>query len=351
MYISTLTLSNFRCHSERTCVLSPRVTIVSGDNASGKTSVLEALYMLSRGSGFREVEEVELLTSGRQDGYIMGDLQEAGDVSIESTITYVRSDDRLLKHYLLNKSKVGLLRYRRAQKPVVLFAPQMIDIIVHGPSYRREYLDSVLSGTDPVYAQSLREYGAGLRTRNKILEDHTDATALRRDLEYWDIYLEERAAIITSARAAYTDYIAHAREFAGRQFAIQYLSNPLTRDRLHEKFGIEMSARRTVIGPQKDDFVIILTDSSEPLSVHAYASRSQQRIALLWIKMREISYITEKTKEDPLVLLDDMFSELDSTNRRVLTSLIPDHQTVITTTDDEVLSAEAWHDSARIDIG
>ncbi len=351
MYLKSLALSHFRCHRKLSKFqFSEHVTIVSGENAKGKTSILEALYMLSRGKGFREQEEIELITFEENSGYIAGAYEGTSNQKLESSVTYQRSGEILEKRYILDKTPVGLVKYRRSQIPVVLFAPHQIDIIVHGPSYRREYLNTVLTLTNPQYAKVLREYESALRKRNAILEDHDSLSKLKEDLVFWDAYLAERADFVTSSRKEYIDFMNEQDAFASKNLRIQYVPNTLTVEKLQEKFPTESAARRTLIGPQKDDFVILLGNDGKGINAHMFASRSQQRLALLWLKMRELEYLRKTLGMDPILLLDDMYSEFDSPNKHIITSLIPHYQTVITTTEEVELPEDIAKEAGKIEL-
>ena len=348
MILKLLTLSHFRCHSKTSeFEFSDRITMITGDNARGKTSLLEALYVASRGRGFREHEEIELLTLGEDQGYVVGSYTVSGG-ELESSINYVRAGDTLDKRYMLDRTPVGLVRYRKAQVPVVLFAPHQTDIIVHGPSYRREYLNVVLSLTNVHYVKALREYESALRKRNAILEDHTNIKKLQEDLIFWDEYLAERSQVITEARQQYAMFINEDREFAGKRLHIQYIPNNLTVERLQGKFATEAAARRTLIGPQKDDFVISIATDDQDINVHMFASRSQQRLSLLWIKMRELAYVSRELGMRPILLLDDIYSEFDAPNKHVITSLIPHYQTIITAIENVELPREIARSAKEI---
>lgn len=337
MILQSLSLENFRCHKgQRDFDFSEGTTIVMGENARGKTTILEAIYMLSRGKGFREENEIELLSFGTEHGYVGGGFM-GDDAQVESTITYQSTGDSLAKRYFLDKTPVGLVRYRRAQTPVVLFAPEQLDIITHSPTYRREYLDSILAAVDPTYMKIVREYESALRKRNAILETYESISELKKSLEFWDSYLVERAALITKSRSDYIDFLNSSPDFAGKDFQAIYLRNELTHDRLQERFETEASARRTLIGPQKDDIEIRIITGDRAANVHMYASRSQQRLTLLWLKMRELDYLHVHLKVRPIVLLDDIYSEFDAANRGVISALIPAFQTVVSTTDDVML--------------
>lgn len=306
--------------------------------------------MVSRGRGFREHEELELLTLGENQGFSIGAYSLPSGGELESSINFVRTEDTLEKRYMLDRTPVGLVRYRKAQVPVVLFAPHQTDIIVHGPAYRREYLNGVLSLINIHYAKALREYESALRKRNAILEDHTDTKKLQEDLQFWDRYLAERSQRITEARQHYITFMNESSEFAGKQLHIEYIPNTLTVERLQEKFVTEIAARRTLIGPQKDDFVISIANDDQDINVHMFASRSQQRLSLLWIKMRELAYVSRELGMNPILLLDDIYSEFDAPNKHIITSLIPHYQTVITAIENVDLPAEIAQFAGEIEL-
>lgn len=351
MVLKSLALSHFRCHRKISKFqFSDHVTIVSGENAKGKTSILEAIYMLSRGKGFREQEEIELITFEESSGYVAGVYEGSDNQRLESSVTYQRSGETLEKRYILDKTPVGLVKYRRSQVPVVLFAPHQIDIIVHGPSYRREYLNAVLTLTNPQYAKVLREYESALRKRNAILEDYESLSKLKEDLIFWDAYLAERADYITSSRREYIDFMNEQGVFAAKKLKVEYIPNILTVKKLQEKFDTESAARRTLIGPQKDDFLVLIGTEKEGVNVHMYASRSQQRLTLLWLKMRELEYLRKTLGMKPILLLDDMYSEFDSPNKHIITNLIPHYQTVITTTEEIDLPDGIAREAGKIEL-
>lgn len=205
----------------------------------------------------------------------------------------------------------------------------------------------------------------------------TPLASSKEDLVFWDAYLAERGDFITSSRKEYIDFMNEQDAFAGKNLRIQYVPNTLTVVKLQEKFPTESAARRTLIGPQKDDFVVYLIGSSlrprppsaapqalsggesasggdaaisQDVNVHTFASRSQQRLALLWLKMRELEYLRKTLGMDPILLLDDMYSEFDSPNKHIITSLIPHYQTVITTTEEVDLPADIAKEAGKIEL-
>jgi len=146
------------------------------------------------------------------------------------------------------------------------------------------------------------------------------------------------SAVITAGRTRFVQYLNNHQEKATKPFSISYHSDPCTRDRLREVSALERRFRRTVIGPQKDDFQIFLHESSKgrKKEVHLYGSRSEQRMAIFWLKLNELSYLEELSGIRPILLLDDIFSELDDTNRHLVTNVIKEYQTIATTTEEEI---------------
>ncbi|MEI6326680.1 MAG: DNA replication and repair protein RecF [Candidatus Roizmanbacteria bacterium] len=358
MILHSLELRHFRCH--HTYVLaqfSPHLNLIVGPNAMGKTSILEAIYMLSQGRGFREDDEIELLTVDRDDGFVSASYKIGEDQVHEASVTYQRDDLYLNKKYFIDKAPTSIGKFRRTQVSAVLFAPHHLDIITHSPTYRREYLDTVISRVDPVYAKAIREYGLALRKRNALLEEEMDAQTRHQQLAFWNQYLIERADIIFNARRKYIEMLNDAGHFAHRWFKAIYHANRMTPDRLAEKQDTEIAARRTLIGPQKDDVEILIStqdsktvDPTSFRNVHHFGSRSQQRLALLWLKIREIEYLEAISKSKPLLLLDDILSEFDESNRRLILELIPRYQTVMTSAEEDLLDHTILPESILIRV-
>lgn len=356
MLLTSLSLCRFRCHLDlQDLEIGAHLSLVSGENARGKTSILEAIYLLSHGKGFREDEELELLTFGADNGYVGGSY--SGTQSHEASVTYQRQDDALAKKYLLNKAATTVSKFRMIQTPAVLFAPHQLDIVTHSPSYRREYLDTTIGRFDPIYAKSVREYAVAMRKRNMILETLTEGSALDQQLEFWDAYLIERADIITTARQSYLTMLHANPVCARRAFRVVYHANYFSREHLESTRHAERHARRTLIGPQKDDFEILICEDenkfanqSQYRNVQRYGSRSQQRLALLWLKLTEIDHLKNRLHVSPLLLLDDIFSEFDPAHQQIIYSLLPHYQTVITSTEDHLPALQSGGEVVEIKV-
>ena len=163
---------------------------------------------------------------------------------------------------------------------------------------------------------------------------------LRDELQFWNDYLLEHGKFIQEMRAAYMDYLNEKPEIQDKSFKIEYLPNVINEERFAERFELEKRMRKTSIGPQKDDFEITINNEDVSKNVHLYGSRSEQRLSMFWLKLSEIRYIEQATGKRPLLLLDDVFSELDNKNKKMVMEFLPDYQTILTTTEDELLEID-----------
>jgi DNA replication and repair protein RecF len=205
------------------------------------------------------------------------------------------------------------------------------------PEVRRKYFDRFLSSGDLEYKKRLTNYENALRKRNKVLETYRNDEQLKEELAFWNTYLEEQAIYVAGRRDAYCEFLNKNKKIDNKEFSIKYLNNELTKDKLKEMFEVEKRYRRTLIGPQKDDFAIYEETDHISKNLHHFGSRSEQRLGVFWLKLNEIGYLEKIFGKRPILLLDDIFSELDAKNKKLILDLIKKHQTVVTTTEIELL--------------
>jgi DNA replication and repair protein RecF len=335
MNITSISLSNIRNFSKNHFEFSPHLTLIVGENARGKTNLLESVHVAVYGTGFRESRELELIQWNKPQAVVESTFIDEDVESLYQVQLSQKENNRVEKRYFINKTHKSSDHYRAHQTHAVLFAPQSLDIITRSPSRRRSYLDHVLSSTDLQYKTHLRNYENAVRKRNKVLEQHSSVQALKQELTFWNDYLVERALYITKKREDYIQFLNDHQSIDGRSFHINYLKNECTHDRLENCFAKEQIIRRTFIGPQKDDFEI---SQQLPLdkNIHLYGSRSEQRIAIFWLALNEIKYVERELKKKPILLLDDIFSELDEHNKELVMHMILQCQTIITTTEPKL---------------
>lgn len=338
MILKSISLQNFRSYSKTQFTFDPHFTVVVGPNASGKTNLVEAISFLSTGKSFRISKEKQVITFGKSVTHIGGTLSDEDESEkLEMTLS-LNLNDFLQKRYLIN----GVSKRRSSfagQLPTVLFTPLDLVIVSGQPGDKRRFLDTVLEQTDPQYASALLVYGKALRQRNALLEFVQKSG--RRDEErfaYWDNLLITNGNLLTEKREA---FIAYLNQRTKKLFPCMliYDKSLMSVDRLLQYKDAEVASGMTLVGPQRDDVII---QSWHPVSkeledVRYFCSRGQQRLVTLELKNAQITYLEEQLEVKPLLVLDDIFSELDSEHIELVLRLAHDFQTIITTTHKEFL--------------
>lgn len=333
MLLKQIRFHNFRHFTADTFSFNPFLTIVIGENSRGKTNLLEGIFFLTTGAGFREEKEEELIFLGRESGFVEGTFG-LKDTVFQFKITLFKKEKGTEKNFFIAKAKKKHSQYVKEQTKAVLFTPEQIEMIIGAPSLRRDYFNKLISFYNFEYKKRLDNFDHALRRRNKVLERYYDEAKLKEELKFWDDYLINQASYITRERQMYINHLNKNQKLDAKEFSIEYLKDEMTKGRLEEVFEEEKRWRRTLIGPQKDDCQIYLAGKN----IHHFGSRSEQRMALFWLKMNEIRYYEEMYRKKPIILLDDVFSELDLHNRKIVIDLIKKYQTVVTTTDIEMIN-------------
>lgn len=353
MILKRVQLHNFRNIASKVFDISSGLTIVVGENAKGKTNILESIHCIINGVGFRESKEEELILFNTTEAQLDGLFDKNKTPYQFRMLLQKDNSGKVLKHFFVQKVRKGQTLYKQEQTKCVLFAPEQIDIITASPDVRRDYFNTLISTFDHPYKKHLVQYEQALRKRNKVLEHAFDSANLAEELSFWDVYLQKEAEYITQKRKEYVQFLNMHPHLDGKDFRIEYNSNEFTFERLKEKKDLELRVRKTLIGPQKDDWVISLKNkNTDWKNIQKYGSRSEQRLGVFWLKMNEIHYIEEKLEIHPLLLLDDVFSEFDHENKERIVRLIEKYQTVMTTTEKDLVSEiQKDHDtSATITI-
>lgn len=314
--------------------LHPGCTIIVGENARGKTNMLEAIYMSVHGYGYREKTENELINWDAKEA-VVETVWAEDNINSRFGIHLRNAGDSTLKKYYVQKSAKTAAQYVSYQTKAVLFAPEHIDIISGSPDKRREYINDILCVSDTEYKKKLHNFNNALYKRNKLIEKHKDINALKEELIFWNQYLTEQAQYVTSKRIDYVSYLNSHPAIDHRNFNVSYSPNQFTIERASEFFPAETRFRRSLIGPQKDEFLIQLEDKHTK-AVRNFGSRSEQRLAVFWLKLNELGYFELVFKKRPILLLDDIFSELDVKNKALIINLIGKYQVVLTTTETEL---------------
>lgn len=312
-------------------MFSDKTTLLVGVNTIGKTNLLEATYLLATGKSFKAGLDGEMISYdsevGRIKGRIIGD--DKIDLEIVLTKGLVGGEKASKKRFFVN----GIARRMSdfvGNLKAVYFRPEDLDLVTDSPSLRRRYLDQVLFQIDKEYARNSLSYEKGLRQRNRLLEDIRENGSPRSQLLFWNQLLIRSGEYLTQLREEYIDFINGSERY---NYTIEYDKSIVSPARLEEYAEEEIAAAATLVGPHRDDFTFKLKGRD----LNAYGSRGEQRMGVLCLKLCELEFIANKTGQRPILLLDDIFSELDEEHRNLVLEIIPAQQTIITTTDLELV--------------
>lgn len=342
MKLERLELQNFRSYPKHTLHFRD-MTVLIGPNAAGKTNVLEAIYLTATGTSFRAGVTEEMIAFGADIAHVTAIVEnEAELISLGVVLTPgVYLGKRIQKRrYLVD----GAPRTRATfvgRLVSVLFRPEDLRLIEGSPSRRRAFLDDTLIQASPTYARALTAYEGALRRRNKILDLIRDGTARRAQLSFWDATLIKNGNIMTDFRRDLLEQLSLMQVDFG-SYRLEYDASTISETRLAQYADEEVAAGYTLVGPHKDDFVIQSRESKKDISTERnlmkYGSRGEQRLGVLFMKLGIMQYLENKLHVKPLLLLDDIFSELDEVHRKEVLRMTEGRQTIITTAEDSVLA-------------
>lgn len=331
--IKSISLQNFRSYKKQEFEFSLDTTLIIGPNTIGKTNILEAIFLVSTGKSFKTDKDPQMLEFGKEVGRVGAIV---GDLKLEVIITngYVNGAKSQYKKFLVNG--VPKRRVDFAGNLIsVLFSPQDLDIIVDSPSLRRKFLDNVLEQVDRDYRIANIAYVKAVRQRNALLE-YARQQGIRNEkqFEYWDNLVIENGEIITQKRE---DFISFVNDLNKEilEFVIHYDKSIISKDRLEQYKGEEIAAGVTLVGPHRDNFSVLIKDGKDMRDIKYFGSRGQQRLAILQLKSCEIAFIEKQLSKKPLLLLDDIFSELDEGHINLILEKAGKQQTILTTTHKE----------------
>ena len=369
-YLSRLSLVNYRNFREAAIELPTGMSVFYGANAQGKTALLESAYTLAVGRSFRAEREREVVNfhaaRSADAAYITG-VANAGEQPITVVVGYQptapaapASDQsepptlpRVSKQIRVNRqpsTAAGLV----GRIGAALFVVDDLDLALGAPSHRRRYLDVLISQSDRTYLTALQRYQAALRNRNGLLRRSRDGHVSADEMEYWDEQLVQAGTTVTLQRAVALARLSelarqHHAELAepAKDLNLTYRPNvppevnaddtaARFRNLLEQRSGRERATAVTATGPHRDDVAIFI----DGLDANAFASRGEARTIALALRLAEADYLAQTRHDEPIILLDDVFSEMDSARRRrVLQKAAAYRQSLITTTDPDAIRA------------
>jgi len=326
--LERLSLENFRSYEKEVFEFAP-LTAVIGQNGIGKTNILEAISMLSLTTSWRTDKDSEVIRWGSPFCRIVG-----GDEELV-----------IQAHPYLKRIKIDGISKRTFQiighLPTVLFQPDDIRLIYGSPADRRHYLDRVLSQVSPAYTQAILDVGQVLKHRNKLLKSISEGEATADQLPFWDAELDRHHSVIQAERRAFVAFMEERLndfffQMVPDTFAlkVEYLQSPrhtnlsfleYVSQQRHKELGSGVS----LYGPHRED--LLFTWGEHP--VEQSMSRGQARSLLVACKLVELEYLSSRGEKAPILLLDDIFSELDKERREALFSVFSTFQVILTTTE------------------
>lgn len=344
-------LKNFRNFSEgRLFEFSDKKTVIVGPNATGKTNILEAINLLATGKSFRANRQEEMMGHKNEITRVKGLIKNnKNDYEVEETklevvltrgvvnIAENKKQKAPKKRLLVNSVPKRLVDFAGVFKTVI-FAPQDMDLVSGSPSLRRSFLDAVLYQADREYRRTSISYKKAVRRRNKILLKIREGQGKRSELTFWNKLLIKNGDYIALKRQEFIDFVNNSEKLPDLKLRIVYDKNAISESRLEKYKNEEIYAATTLVGPHRDDFNVQMKNGSgSHRNIDSFGSRGQQRMGILWIKVSELKFLKDVTKEKPTLLLDDIFSELDHKHREIVFSVLGQYQSVITTADPHYL--------------
>ena len=350
MYIKRLKLRDFRNYTRAELEFSPLTNIIYGDNAQGKTNILEAVYLFSQGRSHRAKTDKELVRFGCDFAGLEIEFEDAS----RSYMGKMQITDNGRKAVRINHVNIAKLSQLMNYLNVVMFSPEDLRLVKGSPGTRRRFMDSAISQLYPAYLSALLEYNKVINQKNSLLKALKYKGGDDSTLEVWNGELARTMVKIMEARAEFIKDInlwakGIQKEISKEDLEITYApniryENPTQEgifEFLMERRGREIDAGGALYGIQRDDVNIFINGKDAKL----FASQGQQRTAALSMKIAQSEYINDKKGEYPILLLDDIMSELDVSRRMYLSERIKDKQVLITSTDTDVKNES---DSVRL---
>lgn len=334
MHIKKIKINNYRNYNEAEISFHEKMNILYGDNAQGKTNILESIYICATTKSHQGSKDKEIIKMGCDEAHVKMYIEKEG-----------------LEHYIdlhLKKNKpkgiaVNGIPIKRSAElmgiiNIVLFSPEDLNIIKNGPSERRRFIDMELCQLSRIYLDNLYRYSKVLNQRNHLLKQISNNESLKDTLSVWDEQLIKYGTEIIKERKEFIEQInnisadIHKKLTGGKEFLnIQYepdVDEEEFADKLYKNYNRDIYYQITHTGPHRDDIKFISND----MDLRIYGSQGQKRTAALSLKLSEIEIVKKKTGDIPVLLLDDVLSELDRRRQNYLLESIDDVQTIITCT-------------------
>ena len=347
MRINTLELENYRNYDSLTVSFDPGINMIYGENAQGKTNILESIYMCGLGKSHRGSKEQEIIKLGFPEAHIKGEFSEEG-LTQRIDIHLKKSGG---KGIAVNRIPIRKISELYGKVSVVIFSPEDLELLKRGPSLRRNFINQELCQIDPIYVEDLISYSRILKQRHELLKkldtDPEKKEEMTETLDIWDLQLVSFGTRIIARRRSFLEEInacifdIHYDLTKGREKLKLVYDPSVTEETFYEDLlknrERDKYYKNTSVGPHRDE--ILFYEGEKNLKI--FGSQGQQRTCILSLKLAEIKMIENAKRVKPILLLDDVLSELDRNRQEKLLQGMGNTQTIITCTGmDEFIESE-----------
>ncbi|QZY55049.1 DNA replication/repair protein RecF [Crassaminicella profunda] len=343
MYLESLKLINFRNYNQLTLKFHPKINVFVGDNAQGKTNILEAIYLTSTAKSFRTTKDRELIKFDKDQAYIKVEAKKR----YTDTMVELKLEEGKKKQIKLNRITLSKNSEILNNVYVVVFSPEDLKLIKEGPSERRKFIDHEISQMKPSYFHHLNEYQKVLIQRNHLIKKIVHNKKYMDTLDIWDEKLIELGTKLMMERSKFVTRMSPLSRLIHRKITenkenieVKYMSSIELKNTFEEtiesfrkalkgSLDVDLQRGTTTFGPHRDDLGVFVNG----IDIRSFGSQGQQRTSALSLKLAEIELIKGETGEYPILLLDDVMSELDVNRQKFLIKALRDVQIFITTTE------------------
>ena len=334
MLVKSLKLKNFRNYDLLDLEFDSNTNIFYGDNAQGKTNILESIYITGTTKSHRGTKDRDLIKFGQEEAHIETIVEKRG-VPFKIDIHLKKNSP---KGIAINKVPIKKASELFGIINIVFFSPEDLNIIKNGPAERRRFIDLELAQLDKVYLNDLSNYNRIVNQRNRLLKDIYDKKDLMATLDIWDLQLVNYGNKVIERRKIFIEQMneiigsVHEKLTGGKE-RLQLVYEPGVKNDNFEETLLknrerDLRMKSSSVGPHRDDICFLCGD----LDIRKFGSQGQQRTAALSLKLAEIELVKQEVKDTPILLLDDVLSELDKNRQNYLLDSINDVQTLITCT-------------------
>jgi len=334
MIVKSLKLKNFRNYDLLNLKFDKDTNIFYGNNAQGKTNILESIYLTGTTKSHRGTKDKDLIKFGQEEAHIEAMVEKRG-IPFKIDIHLKKNNP---KGIAINKIPIKRASELFGIINIVFFSPEDLNIIKNGPAERRRFIDLELSQLDKIYLNDLSNYNKIVNQRNKLLKDVYDRKDLLETLDIWDLQLVTYGNRVMESRKIFIFQINEIienvhKKLTGGKETLKLIYEPGVKndnfeDALYRNRERDIRMKSTSVGPHRDD-ICFMCDN---LDIRKFGSQGQQRTAALSLKMAEIELVRKEVNDTPILLLDDVLSELDKYRQNYLLDSIRDIQTLITCT-------------------